>query len=147
MSRLAKICCHEVAPQLDRRSVLTGIAGLITLAPLARAYAQGELPLANLVGPDGQASNLARSMTGQTVRVRGYLAPSLDGREFALSESSPGACQLCGTIHDPGATITIRSAPTEGVPPIFEPVLVEGQLAVIGPATTVVLVDARTRTL
>ncbi|MBM1174825.1 hypothetical protein [Microvirga arabica] len=147
MSRLAKICCHQVVPQLDRRSVLTGIAGLITLAPLARAYAQDELPLANLVGPDGQASDLARSMTGQTVRVRGFLAPSLNGREFALSESSPGACQLCGTIHDPGAKITIRSASTEGVPPIFEPVLVEGQLAVTGPATTVVLLDAKTRTL
>jgi hypothetical protein len=68
-------------------------------------------------------------MTGQLVKVRGYLAPSLDGREFALSESSPGACQLCGTIHDPGATITIHSASTEGVPPIFEPVLVEGQVS------------------
>jgi hypothetical protein len=147
MSRLAKICCHEVTPQLDRRSVLAGIAGLITLAPLARAHAQDELPLANLVGADGQASDLARSMTGETVRVRGYLAPSLDGREFALSESSPGACQLCGAIHDPGATITIRSAPTEGVPPIFEPVLVEGQLAVAGPAATVALLDAKTRTL
>jgi hypothetical protein len=86
-------------------------------------------------------------MTGQAVRIRGYLAPSLDGREFALSESSPGACQLCGTIHDPGATITIRSASTEGVSPIFEPVLVEGQLAVTGPAATVALLDAKTRTL
>ena len=147
MSRLAKICCHEVVPQLDRRSVLTGIAGLIALAPLARAYAQDELPLANLVGPDGQASDFARSMMGQTVRTRGYLAPSLDGREFALSEASPGACQLCGTIHDPGATITIRSASTEGIPPIFEPVLVEGQLAVTGLAATVALLDAKTRTL
>jgi hypothetical protein len=147
MSRLPKICCHEVVPHLDRRSVLTGIAGLITFAPLARAYAQDELPLANLVRSDGQASDLARSMTGQTVRIRGYLAPSLNEREFALSESSPGACQLCGTIHDPGATITIRSASTEDVPPIFEPVLVEGQLAVTGPAATVALLDAKTRTL
>ena len=147
MSRFAKICCHEVMPQLDRRSVLAGIAGLITFAPLARAHAKDELPLANLVRPDGRASDLARSMTGQMVRIRGYLAPSLDGREFALSESSPGACQLCGTIHDPGATITIRSALTEGVPPIFEPVLVEGQLAVTGPAATVALLDAKTRTL
>jgi hypothetical protein len=147
MSRLAKICCHEVTPQLDRRSVPAGIAGLITLAPLASAHAKDELPLANLVGSDGRASDLARSMTGQTVRIRGYLAPSLDGREFALSESSPGACQLCGAIHDPGATITIRSASTEGAPAIFEPVLVEGLLAVTGPAATVVLLDAKTRTL
>ena len=120
------------------------MAGLITFAPLARARAKDELPLANLVGPDGRASDLARSMTGQMVRIRGYLAPSLDGREFALSESSPGACQLCGAIHDPGATITIRSASTEGVPPTFEPVLVEGQLAVTGPAATVTLLDAKT---
>jgi hypothetical protein len=147
MSRFAKICCHEVMPQLDRRSVLVGIAGLITLTPLASAHAQDELPLASLVGPDGQASDLARSMTGQTIQVRGYLAPSLDGCEFALSESSPGACQLCGAIHDPGATITIRSASTEGASAIFEPILVEGQLAVTGPAATVVLLDAKTRTL
>jgi hypothetical protein len=147
MSRFAKICCHEVIPQLDRRSVLAGIAGLITLAPLASAHAKDELPLANLVGPDGQASDLAWSMTGQTVKIRGYLAPSLDGREFPLSESSPGACQLCGAIHDPGVTITIRSASTEGALPIFEPVVVEGQLAVTGPAATVVLLDAKTRTL
>src|SRR5215210_496323 len=112
MSRFAKICCHEVMPQLDRRSVLAGIAGLITFAPVARAHAKDEVPLANLVGPDGQASDLARSMTGQMVRIRGYLAPSLDGREFALSESSPGACQLCGAIHDPGAIITNHSATT-----------------------------------
>ena len=144
MSRFAKICCHEVIPQLDRRSVLAGIAGLITLAPLASAYAKDELPLANLVGPEGQASDLARSMTGQMVRIRGYLAPILDGREFALFESSPGACQLCGAIHDPGTTITIRSASTEGVPPIFELVLVEGQLAVMGPTATVTLLDAKT---
>lgn len=147
MSRLAKICCHEVTPQLDRRSVLAGIAGLITLAPLASAHAKDELPLANLVGSDGRASELAQSMIGQTVRIRGYLAPSLDGREFALSESSPGACQLCGAIHDPGATIIIRSASTEGTLPIFEPVLLEGQLAVTGPAATVVLLDAKTRTV
>jgi hypothetical protein len=147
MSRLAKICCHQVVPQLDRRSVLTGIAGLITLAPLARAHAKDELPLADLVGSDGQASDLARSMTGQTVRIQGYLAPSLDGREFALSEFSPGACQLCGAIHDPGTTITIRSASAEGAPAIFEPVLVEGQLAVTGQTTPVVVVDAKTRTL
>jgi hypothetical protein len=148
MSRLAKICCHEVMPQLNRRSVLAGITGLITLAPLASAHAKDELLLANLVGPDGQASDLTRSMTGQTVRLRGYLAPSLDGREFALSESSPCACQLCGAIHDPGATITIRSGSTEGALPIFEPVLLEGQLVVIGgPAATVVLLDAKTRTL
>jgi hypothetical protein len=59
MSRLAKICCHQVVPQLDRRSVLTGIAGLITLAPLARAHAKHELPLVNLVRSGGQASDLA----------------------------------------------------------------------------------------
>jgi len=147
MSRFAKICCHEVLPRLDRRSVLAGIAGLIALAPLTPAAAQDEVPLADLVGPDGQASDLARSMTGWTVRVRGYLAPSLDGREFALSESSPGACQLCGVIHDPGATITIRSAATGDAPPIFEPVLVEGQLAVTGSAATVALLEAKTRSL
>ena len=147
MSRLAKICCHEVVPQLNRRSVLAGITGLITLAPLASAHAKDELLLANLVRLDGQASDLARSMTGQTVRLRGYLAPSLDGREFALSESSPGACQLCGAIHNPGATITIRSASTEGALPIFKPVLLEGQLEVTGPAATVVLLDAKTSTL
>lgn len=147
MSRFATICCHEVVPQLDRRSVLAGIAGLITLIPLASAHTRDELPLASLVGPDGQASHLARSITGQTVRIRGYLAPSLDRREFALSEASPGACQLCGAIHDPGATITIRSASTEGALPIFEPVLLEGQLAVTGPAAIVVLLDAKARTL
>ena len=146
MSRFAKICCHEVMPQLDRRSVLAGMAGLITLVPLARAHAKDELPLADLVGPNGQASDLARSMTGQTVKVRGYLAPSLDGREFALSEASPGICQLCGAIHDPGATITIRSTSTESVLPNFEPVLVEGRLAVTGPAATVTLLFATTLT-
>ncbi|WP_414474809.1 hypothetical protein [Microvirga sp. M2] len=147
MSFPAKIRCHEVLPQPDRRSVLAGIAGLIALAPVAAASAQDEVSLANLVGPDGQASDLARSMTGRTIRVRGYLAPSLDGREFALSESSPGACQLCGVIHDPGATITIRSASAKDAPPILEPVLVEGQLAVTQAAAAVALLDAKARTL
>jgi hypothetical protein len=143
----SKIRCHEVAPQLDRRSVLAGIAGLIALVPVTSAFAHDEVPLANLVGPDGQASDLARSVMGRTVRVRGYLAPSLDGREFALSEASPGACQLCGVIHDAGATITVRSASAEGAPPILEPVLVEGQLAIAGPAAAPALLDAKIRTV
>ena len=147
MSFSSKIRCHEVAPHLDRRSVLAGIAGLIVLVPVTSSSAQDEMPLANLVGPNGQASDLARSLMGRTVRVRGYLAPSLDGREFALSESSPGACQLCGVIHDPGATIAVHSAPAEGAPPILESVLVEGQLAIAGPAATVTLLDAKTRIL
>jgi hypothetical protein len=147
MSFSSKIRCHEVAPQLDRRSVLAGIAGLIALVPVTSASAQDEVPLANLVRPDGQASDLARSVTGSTVRVRGYLAPSLDGREFTLSESSPGACQLCGVIHDPGATIKINSASSEGAPPILEPVLVGGQLMIIGPAATVTVLDAKVRIL
>jgi hypothetical protein len=147
MSFPTKIRCHEVSPQLDRRSLLAGIAGLIALVPVTSASAQDEVPLTNLVGPEGQASDLARSMMGRTIRVRGYLAPSLDGREFALSESSPGVCQLCGVIHDPGATIKINSASSESAPSILEPVLVEGQLAVTGPASTVALLDATTRIL
>ena len=67
MSFSSKIRCHEVAPHLDRRSVLAGIAGLIVLVPVTSSSAQDEMPLANLVGPNGQASDLARSMTGQTV--------------------------------------------------------------------------------
>jgi hypothetical protein len=86
-------------------------------------------------------------MAGQPVRVRGYLAPSLDGIEFALSEASPGACQLCGEIHDPGARITIRSAPRESTPPIFEPVLVQGQLVVTEPAAAVILTEAKAHLL
>jgi hypothetical protein len=147
MSFPSKIHFHAVAPQLDRRSVLAGIAGLIALVPVTAASAQDEVPLANLVGPDGQASDLTRSMMGRTVQVRGYLAPSLDGREFALSESSPGACQLCGVIHDAGATIAVHSAAADGAPPILEPVLVEGQLAFAGPAATVALLDAKIRVL
>jgi len=143
----ASIRCYEVSPQLDRRAVLAGIAGLIALVPVTSASAQEEVPLVDLVGPEGQASDLSRSIMGRTVRVRGYLAPSLDGREFALSEASPGACQLCGAFHDPGATITINSASSQGAPPILEPVLVEGQLAVIGPAATVALLDATVRIL
>jgi hypothetical protein len=143
MSFSCKIRCHEVAPRLDRRSVLAGIAGLIALAPVTSASTQDEVPLAGLVGSDGQASDAARSAIGRTVRVRGYLAPSLDGREFALSEASPGVCQLCGVVHDAGATIAVHSASVDGAPPIFEPVLVEGQLAIAGPAATVCVLDAK----
>jgi len=134
-------------PYVDRRSVLAGIGGLIALSPFVTAQAKDELRLADLVGPDGHASDVARSMAGRTVRVRGYLAPSLDGIEFALSESTPGACQLCGEIHDPGARITIRSAARESTLPIFEPILVEGQLMVTEPAAAVVLTDAKTHSL
>jgi hypothetical protein len=147
MSRLTKICCHEVMPHIDRRSVLAGIGGLIALSPFVRAQAKDEFRLADLVGPDGYASDIARSMAGRTVKVRGYLAPSLDGIEFALSESSPGACQLCGEIHDPGARITIHSAIPESTPPIFEPVLIEGQLMVTEPAAAVILAKAKAHSL
>jgi hypothetical protein len=99
--------------------------------------------LSDLVTADGQASRLARSMLGRTIKVRGYLAPSLDGFEFALSESSPAACQLCGSIHDPGTTIAIRWSSPANPLPAFEPVHVEGRLVVDEDAAIVRIVDAR----
>jgi hypothetical protein len=145
MSRSPKICCDEVAPQIGRRSVLAGLAGMITLAPLARAHAKGEVGLADLVGSDGRPSDFARSKVGQTISVRGYLAPSLDGFEFALSEASPGVCQLCGATHDPGRTMTIRSSSAESSLPTFELVQVEGRLTVPEAVDTMRLLDAKVR--
>jgi hypothetical protein len=145
MSRSPKIRCAEVVPQIGRRSVLAGLAGMITLAPLAGAHAKGEISLSDLVRSDGRPSDFARSKAGQTITVRGYLAPSLDGFEFALSEASPGVCQLCGATHDPGRTMIIRSSSAESSLPTFELVQAEGRLKVPEAADTMSLLDAKVR--
>ena len=143
----SKLRCEEVTPLLGRRSVLAGVATLVCLAPLSKATAGAETRLADLVKPDGRPSELARAMSGQMVTLRGYLAPSLDGIEFALSESSPGVCQLCGSIHEPGATVTLRtSAPSRSLP-ILELVQVKGRLILAAETTLVTVSDAEVQPL
>ena len=146
MSRRLTIRCDEVSPLLGRRSVLAGLATFITLVPLAGARTQSLTRLADLIGRDGQASELARSMVGRTILVRGYLAPSLDGVEFSLSEASAGACQLCGNSHDPGATITIRTNSPASALPAFELVQAQGRL-LITETSVVSLADVQVQSL
>lgn len=131
MSRHAIRCDFIPGPALDRRSVVLGLAGLAALGPAAAARAAIAGPsLADLVAADGSASALARTLTGTEVSVRGTLAPSLDGREFTLSEESTEPCQLCGNLHDAGASVAVRTAEPDPNAPVFGRVEVSGRLEI-----------------
>jgi predicted amidohydrolase YtcJ len=83
-------------------------------------------------------------MAGTTVRLRGYLAPSLVSRptRVLLSEASPAPCLLCGSVHGPGASlfVTPRDAVAVDIA-MHEAVDVSGRLE-IGAAGEAGLVDA-----
>ncbi len=112
-----------------RRSLLLALPGFVLLPDLARAEA-GETSLVSLAATDGSGSALARSLAQATVSVRGYLAPSLDGREFALTEKSAAACQLCGALHDVGASLAVFTDAPDPDAPVLQRVRVSGRLEV-----------------
>lgn len=142
--------CDDPGRGPDRRTLLAvGLAGLSGIAGMSLAQAAGgELRIADLVIADGGASELARSRAGSSITLRGYLAPSLDGELFGLSERSPGICQLCGAAHDLGAALQVRTAIPDPAAPVMQPVEVSGRLAVDPvPGSAVSLQGARIRAL
>jgi hypothetical protein len=130
---------------LSRRSILgavSAVAALPFLAPAAGAMTPLR-GIADLVGTDGGPSDLARSLARTNVSVRGYLAPSLDGRSFSVTEGSVLPCQLCGAQHDAGPGLIVHTDTLVPDAPVFEIVEVSGRLEVEG---AVRLADARIRT-
>lgn len=131
MRRDAIRCDAVPGPALDRRSVILALSSLAALAPAASARAGASAPgLADLAAADGSASALARSLAQTQVSVRGYLAPSLDGREFALTEGPAMPCQLCGNLHDLGSSVAVRLGAPDPNAPVFERVQVSGRLEI-----------------
>lgn len=122
------VCDAVSAP--GRRAVLVALAGLAVHATPARADV--EPALADLLTADGSASRLALSLAQSQVSLRGYLAPSLDGRRFELMEGSVAPCQLCGATHDAGASVTVLVADPDPSAPGSQRVRVSGRLEVEG---------------
>lgn len=127
----ANIRCYAAGqPRPGRRFMLLAAVGMAAL-PAARAGAAlRQVSLADLVTADGSASGLARSLASSQVSVRGYLAPSLDGREFALTEQPAAPCQLCGASHDAGASLTVFTALPDPGAPMLQLIQVSGRLEV-----------------
>lgn len=134
------IRCEAVSqPTLGRRSML--VAVLAASLPIASASATQQTDLADLVGADGSPSPLARSLTPSLVSVRGYLAPSLDGREFMLTGQPAMPCQLCGAAHDAGYGLQVFTALPDPGAPMLQQVQVSGRLEL--DISGLRLVDAR----
>ena len=135
------IRCEAVSqPTLGRRSVLTAV--LAASLPIASASAAThQADLADLVDAEGIPSLLARLLTPSLVSVRGYLAPSLDGREFVLTAQPAMPCQLCGAAHDAGYGLQVFTALPDPDAPILQQVRVSGRLEL--DASGLRLVDAR----
>lgn len=132
----------DAVPAQGRRAVLLAV-GLATLLPVSRANAaMDNIGLAELTGADDTPSFLAKSFGSRTINVRGYLSPSLDGREFFLSEQPPLPCQLCGATHDLGATLSVRTMQAEPAAPVLQQVIVSGRLEKL---PILQLVDAKIR--
>lgn len=136
--------CESVAGP-DRRTLLAGLAGSVAILPAAALGAEPARSLGQFVTETGP-SDLARSLSGTRLTLRGYLAPSLDGLSFAMSEASPAPCQLCGELHDPGRSLGIRLAERRPGTPVMALVEVEGELR-LSPDAALLLADARVRPL
>ena len=135
------IRCEAVSqPTLGRRSVLA--AALAASLPIASAgAATHQVDLADLIGSDGSSSPLARSLTPSLISVRGYLAPSLDGREFILTGQPAMPCQLCGAAHDAGYGLQVFTSLPDPGAPMLQQVQVSGRLEL--DTSGLRLVDAR----
>lgn len=140
----AIIRCEAVGrPTLNRRSVLA--AALAASLPMAGASASThQADLVDLMGVDGAPSPLARSLASSLISIRGYLAPSLDGREFTLTGQPPMPCQLCGAAHDAGYGLQVFTALPDPGAPMLQQVRVSGRLELdAAPPSGLRLVDAR----
>ena len=119
--------------RIDRRQLLFGFAALAAFVPFAGA--RGEtVRISDLVDGAGTALPRGRGLAGTTVTLRGYLAPitTRDGIGYALSESPAGPCQLCGELHDPGASLRIEAAPGAALPALLlQSVAVTGRIEVV----------------
>jgi hypothetical protein len=113
----------------SRRSVLLGATALVTLAA-GSARAADRLTVGALVDSAGRATARAGSMNGQAITILGYLAPPLlSGEAWLLGEGPAVPCQLCGEMHDIGATLTLAlEAPLDPVPSPSRAVAIAGRL-------------------
>jgi len=130
MPRQTRRC--DIPPGLQaRRTVLLGLGSLAAAvldAKPVRAATAGP-SIADLVTDDGRPTTLACTLADTEVSLRGYLGPSLDGREFALTEALAMPCQLCGVMHDAGGSLAVRTAALVQDAPVLDSVLVTGRLA------------------
>lgn len=82
---------------LHRRHFLTSLA----TAPLipTMAWAGDDIALRDLYTPDMNFSDLAQSLSGDRIRVDGFMAPPLraDARFFVLTKRPMAVCPFCET--------------------------------------------------
>lgn len=107
LARSGAFTCQSVAPQLARRDILAGLAGVLAFGPAALAET-GRAKIADFANEDGVASALARARVGEAVTLRGYFAPGAEpGVLFSLFEKPALPCSMCGGFHDSGANLRV----------------------------------------
>lgn len=120
----------------DRRALLVGLgAGAPLLALMLarpgfrRRPGEGLFSVGDIVDADGDATALARRLSGTTIRLRGFPAPALRAdAAFDLFQGVTGPCLACGLIHAPGASIAVRGDRMPFVPSQLSPVEIAGRL-------------------
>jgi hypothetical protein len=134
MERLGPCNAMRVAP--SRRELLLGATALLSLAAATPAAAAGRVTIAALVDGAGRATARAEALNGATVTLIGYLAPPLTrGESWLIGEGPAVPCQLCGEMHDIGATMAVAAdTPFDPVPSPAQAVALSGRLDLTGPA-------------
>src|SRR5580693_9382034 len=94
MEQLLKIL-HDARTQLTRRLLL----GLALVAPFAarQAHAADRVKFADLWAEGAEFSDRAKKLAGQTVEIRGYMAPPLKPEVdfFVLASQPLATCPFC----------------------------------------------------
>lgn len=132
--------CSGLQSTQTRRSILLGATALLSLAGMRAASAADRLSIRAVVDAAGQATARAQALSGETLTLVGYLAPPLtSGETWLLGEGPAVPCQLCGEMHDIGATLAVAAdAPFDPMPSPAQAVALTGRLDLTGPAPRLV---------
>jgi hypothetical protein len=132
--------CSGIQSTQSRRDILLGATALLSLAGMRSAGAADRLTIGAVIDGAGRATARAQALNGETLTLVGYLAPPLArGETWLLGEGPAVPCQLCGEMHDIGATLVVAAdAPFDPVPSPAQAVALTGRLDLAGPAPRLV---------
>ncbi|MEI6896588.1 MAG: hypothetical protein V5786_03690 [Psychromonas sp.] len=108
---------------------------LIFILISSASLATEQIHFRDLYGRGGEFSQLAKEKQGQTIRVRGYMAPPIKAQAafFVLTKMPMSFCPFCESEADwPTDIMLIKTDDIIDILPYNQPIYVTGQLD-IGP--------------
>ncbi|MBJ7539364.1 hypothetical protein [Marinomonas transparens] len=106
---------------------------LLWLGMSSVSMAADKLHFRDLYGRGGEFSEMAKQKQGQTIRVRGYMAPPIKAQAafFVLTKMPMSYCPFCESEADwPADIMLVKTDDIIDVVPYNQPIYVTGQLEI-----------------